>query len=128
MARRSVRVGVAFESGFPASEATAVVVDRDGLTRVRRALAVMGLCCALAFLGVFVPLMHFVLPFVIVMTGVFFGVGRLRERVSLVELRCACPRCKEDKVLAVSGPFKDQRSLRCDQCAEKMTLSVTATA
>lgn len=123
MARRSLAVRVAFESGFPMTDATAVVVDRDLPTRVTRAGAVFGLCFAFAFLGLFVPLMHLILPPTLLLTGLVLAALRLRERVSFVELRGFCPRCREDTVVAASGPFKDKRAIRCHQCAEKMTIS-----
>lgn len=121
---RAVPVTLAFESGYPAREGIAVVVDRSLASRVTRAVSAGALFGALAFLGVFVPLAHFVLVPSFLIIGISLGIMRLREGSSLTEVRGVCPRCREEKVFPASGRFRDKRSLRCNQCAEKMSLTV----
>lgn len=124
-ATRSIAVTLAFESGYAPSDATALIIDRSLANRVARAVGSAAICFAFAFVCVFVPLAHFVLVPSFLVAGITLFVIRLRENSSLAEVRGVCPRCREQRVFPASGRFRDKRSLRCNQCAEKMTLTMT---
>ncbi|MCC7071390.1 MAG: hypothetical protein IT383_08710 [Deltaproteobacteria bacterium] len=108
------------------TSAVAVVVERALPSRALRAgVALAGLWGA-GLVCVFIPVLHFVLVPTLAILGPVIAVLRLTERVSLVEVRGACPRCLVARRFEASGRFKDGRALHCDGCGNDIDVRVDA--
>ncbi len=84
--------------------------------RAGRALKVFGLSVVMALPCVVVPLLHFVLPPAVLITGTVIAVLRWRQTEVLLSLDAACPTCGAVGKLKASGPVKEGRQLHCDGC------------
>ncbi len=121
VANREIPVELKFEN-YGTSEGTVVVHDRNPASRLSRGLIALAICWGIGAICIFIPLFHFVAVPTMVITGIVLFALRLREGVSIVEVRGYCPSCKEEKIFPAGGRFHDHRTVRCNQCAEKMEL------
>ncbi|MBI1947315.1 MAG: hypothetical protein HYS27_16595 [Deltaproteobacteria bacterium] len=104
------------------TSATATVVERSLAARLVRAGVALVSLWGAAAVCVFVPLLHFVLVPALFVLGPVVAALRLFERVSLVAVRGACPRCAVERVFHASGRFRDGRTLHCDGCGNDLAL------
>jgi hypothetical protein len=98
------------------------VLDRSRAQRVGRALKVLALCWGVGAACVFIPLVHFVMPALLLVTGVVLAVLRWRDSASIVGLEVACPRCRLTGKLVSSGPIRDGGELHCDGCGFQVAM------
>lgn len=111
-----------------ATSAVAVVVERGVPSRLVRAGVMLASLWGAALVCVFIPVLHFVLVPTLAILGPVFAVLRLTERVSLVEVRGACPRCQVERRFEASGRFRDGRAIHCDGCGNDVTVRCSAIA
>lgn len=119
---QAVRIDLA---GCESTTAVVVLVKRSLPIRLVRAVTALGLW-VVAAVCIFIPILHFFLVPGFVIAGVVLAVLRLREDVSLVALRGACPRCRNERTYSTSGRYREGRSVHCDGCGNAFTLHTPA--
>ncbi|MCA2976999.1 MAG: hypothetical protein INH41_07615 [Myxococcaceae bacterium] len=109
--------------GADPSQPVAVDVDTFSLIeRTRRAAMGLALCWSLAFASLFIPVVHFVAPPVLLLAGPIAFVVRFLTREALRQVRGVCPRCRAERVLPASGAPKPERNVFCEGCGNQLTL------
>jgi hypothetical protein len=98
------------------------VLDRSRAQRAGRALGGLALCWGVGAACVFIPLVHFVMPALLLVTGVVLAVVRWRDSASIVGLEVACPQCLVTGKLVTSGPIRDGGELHCDGCGFQIAM------
>src|SRR5574341_1886703 len=114
--------------GYPSRPATAIIIEQTLAQRFARTLAGLGMFWGLALVGLFIPVVHFVLVPTFVAAGMIMAVKRAREDRRLVKLHGACPRCGADQEFKPGGRFASERSLDCPKCHGNLTLVATSRA
>lgn len=104
------------------TRAVAVVVERSLPARALRAGVALAVLWGAALICVFIPLLHFVLVPTLLLAGIAVAALRLTERVSMLEVRGACPRCSVGRVFETSGRFRDRCALHCDGCGNAISV------
>lgn len=102
--------------------ATAHVIEQSTAERVERAFAGLAMFWALALLGLFIPVAHFILVPTFLIAGIVMAVKRSREERRLTLVRGACPRCGTPQAFKAGGRFARGRSLDCPACHGMLTL------
>lgn len=105
--------------------AVAKLVERSYASRVVRGVTAWLGCWAIGAACIFIPILHFVLVPGFLVAGVVLGALRLREDVTLAEIRGACPRCKSERTYAVGGRFTEGRTVHCDGCGNAFSVVTT---
>ena len=122
---RSVPVTLKLQ-GEAETRAIARVKDWDGFDRVRRAVALMGICWAAAGICIFFPIVHFIaVPGFLLAGPVLFGL-KLTEKAALEALDGPCPRCKKPGHFSVGGRFTPVKNVTCDGCGNLLQLTAEA--
>jgi hypothetical protein len=114
-------------SGFGVSSAPAGVEVRllTGGERLRRALIPPAAGVAIAILVLPIPVVHFAVPPVALISGVVFGCRRVAQRELFAAAHGACPFCGVEQTLGVNGTaYRLPRNLKCHSCLRPMTLDV----
>jgi hypothetical protein len=93
--------------------------DRPG--RTVRAARTLAACWGLAIAAVFLPVLHFVLP-ALLLLGPALAWSRLHEAHTLLGVRGACPACALALHLKLGQPWRERTILRCDGCGRRLTL------
>lgn len=115
MAPRPVAVTLSLSGEAPTS-GLALLEDRTLPARAWRAGRALLGAWAAAAASVLLPIVHFVLVPVLVLTGLVLAVVRLREDRALVQLTGACPRCRGPGRFSGAGRFREGREVHCDGC------------
>ncbi len=102
--------------------ATAHVIEQSTGERVGRAFTGLAMFWALALLGLFIPVAHFILVPTFLTAGIVMAVKRSREERRLTLVRGACPRCGKAQAFKAGGRFASGRSLDCPACHGTLTL------
>jgi hypothetical protein len=92
--------------------------------RLRRAAAApaIGLCVSLLVLPI--PIVHFAVPPVALVTGVVLGVRRALQGEIITRAHGPCPFCGTDQTLGLTGaPYRLPRPLKCRSCLKLFTIS-----
>src|SRR5574341_1529883 len=89
--------------GYPPRPATAVIIEQTPAQRFARTLAGLGMFWGLALVGLFIPVVHFVLVPTFVAAGMIMAVKP-------------------------GGRFASERSLDCPKCHGNLTLVATSRA
>lgn len=90
--------------------------------RFGRALKAGGLWLLVAFLAVFVPVLHFILVPLFILLSLVFGVSIWIEKGELVEGEFICPNCNHlNRLEHESDDWPKQR--RCSGCSFLLTIS-----
>jgi hypothetical protein len=114
--------------GAPPRPAEVTVVT-DGLgRRVGRALAALGICWALAFPAIFLPVAHFVLVPGLVLAGPVLAVLRLRQARRIAVVHGVCPRCGVEQDFTPGGAARPSRRIDCPRCRNELTLTLEEAA
>lgn len=108
--------------GFEPRPGTAQVIEQSTAERVGRAFAGLAMFWALALLGLFIPVAHFILVPTFLTAGIVMAVKRSREERRLTLVRGACPRCGKSQAFKAGGRFASGRSLDCPACHGMLTL------
>jgi hypothetical protein len=114
--------------GSPPRAVEVVVVNLGVGRRAARAVGVLAACWALAFVAVFLPILHFVLVPAFLVAGPVLAVWRLREGRRLAGIRGACPRCGVSQEFRPGGACRARRVIDCPLCHTDLTLEVSLTA
>lgn len=83
--------------------------------RVKRAAKALGILWLVAFLTVFIPVLHFILPPIFILLGITFGVITYLERGLVLSGEIPCPNCKK----AIPFPEETEswpHAKRCPSC------------
>ena len=108
--------------GCAPQPATALVIEQSTAERVGRAFAGLAMFWALALLGLFIPVAHFILVPTFLAAGIVMAVKRSREERRLTLVRGACPRCGTSQAFKAGGRFASGRSFDCPACHGLLTL------
>ena len=100
-------------------------VERRDLThgeRVSRAGRIMAIFMGGAFLAVFVPILHFILPPLLLIVGGVLAFGEYTSKGEMLDGEFTCPNCK--KVMRLPKEGEDwPRTQRCEGCSFTLTIS-----
>lgn len=113
-------------SGFGAAS-TSADVEVGSLSSTERfkraALApLVGLGVSVAVLPI--PIVHFAVPPVALVTGVVLGVRRAMQSEIITSASGVCPFCGARQTLGLSGtPFRMPRDLKCHSCLKPFTIA-----
>jgi hypothetical protein len=91
--------------------------------RLRRAgkAPLMGLAVAILVLPI--PVVHFAVPPLALISGAVIGFRRMGQRELFVSARGTCPFCHTEQSLGLSGSaYRLPRSIKCHSCLRAMTL------
>ncbi len=102
--------------GRPDKPAVLSVLVHDASERTRRAAATLAAAWGLGVLAVFLPVLHFVLVPLLLLGGPMLALQRLRERVSVVEVRGTCPGCGVPQIQTLRTAARARLEFRCDAC------------
>jgi ribosomal protein S27AE len=112
--------------GHEPSAVTATVSVQSPGARVARVLAGLAMFWGVALVCVFIPVAHFILVPVFLLTGIVVAIMRAREDRRLILLRGSCPRCGAAQEFRPGGRFVDGRRLDCPRCHGDVTLAVAS--
>jgi hypothetical protein len=113
-------------SGFGA-DGTSADVEIGTLSRTERikraALApLVGLGISVAVLPI--PIVHFAVPPVALVTGVVLGVRRAMQSEIITSASGVCPFCGAHQTLGLTGtPYRMPRDLKCHSCLKPFTIA-----
>lgn len=110
--------------GTPSSRAELEVGSLSTGERFRRAAIapVIGLGVALAVLPI--PIVHFAVPPVALVTGVVVGIRRAMQGEIITKASGTCPFCGAQQTLGLNGTsFRMPRNLKCHSCLKPFTIS-----
>lgn len=99
--------------------------DLPANERAMRSLKVLGILWVVAFITIFVPVLHFVLVPLFLLLGIVFATTTWMEKSWIVKGSIPCPNCNksiEFKEESESWPSKQ----RCPSCSFMLTISDNA--
>lgn len=89
--------------------------------RLRRSLRSFGICFLIAFFTVFIPILHFILPPLLLIIGMVFAATTWMETSEIGGGEITCPNCKKQMLLRRAAEEWPQ-SLRCEGCSYTLTV------
>lgn len=110
--------------GAPPSQAEVEVGSLSTGERLRRAAIapLVGVGVGVAVLPI--PIVHFAVPPVALVTGVVMGIRRALQREIITRASGTCPFCGAQQTLGLNGtPFKMPRELKCHTCLKSFTIA-----
>jgi hypothetical protein len=110
--------------GTPKTEAKLEIGSLTAGERFRRAVIapVVGLAVSLAVLPI--PIVHFAVPPVALLTGIVVGLRRLGQRRIITRAEGVCPFCGTTQTLGLNGSsYRMPRELKCHSCHQAFTIS-----
>ena len=123
MPTRNVPVRLSLGSEQP-TQATVVIADWTMLERLRRGAMVLGLAWGAAGFSIVIPVLHFVLPPILLLLGPILFVWRVLTRSSFKECTGPCPRCKTERTMTMGGKVEPETNVFCDGCGNQLTLKL----
>lgn len=90
--------------------------DLDHSERVARAARMFGILFLVAFLTVFIPILHFVLPPLFLILGFIFATTTYLETGEVLRGEIDCPNCKRKMQLRKEAEGWP-KSMRCEGCS-----------
>jgi len=109
-----------------AAPASVGVLGHGRRDRVRRAVLALAVCWGAAVAAVFLPVLHFVLVPALLVAGPVVAYGRLRQRLTLLDVEGACPACGA----AIREPLRTDAGaaieLRCGGCRRALVVRLPA--
>ncbi len=127
MSAREVQVRLEVK-GSPSTSGTAKVVTLTVGERAKSALKLWGTAVLIALPCVAIPLMHFILPPAIFITGTVLAILRFKQGEVLADLTAPCPTCGAVGKLQTNGAVRDGRPLHCDGCGFTIALRLPESA
>lgn len=95
--------------------------DLSRAERLARAGRIFGIFFVVAFLTVFVPILHFILPPLALITGSVLAFGEYSGTGEMLSGEFTCPNCK--KVMTLPKETEEwPRTQRCEGCSFTLTL------
>ena len=122
MTSREVRLQL---TGFGARPTVATIEVRalTGGERIRRAAIAPLAGLGIAILVLPIPVVHFAVPPVALISGVVFGFRRVAQRELVAAGHGACPFCGTEQTLGMNGTaYRLPRDLKCHSCLRPITL------
>lgn len=110
--------------GTPPSEAILEIGTLTSGERLRRAAMapVIGLLVSVAVIPI--PIVHFAVPPVAILTGITVGVRRLTQRRIITKAEGRCPFCGTSQTLGLNGSnYQMPRELKCRSCLKPFTIA-----
>jgi hypothetical protein len=111
--------------GFGAAPSPARIEIRSLTTgeRLRRAGKAPLIGLGVAILVLPIPVVHFAVPPLALISGVVVGIRRMSQRELFVSARGPCPFCGTEQSLGLNGSaYRLPRSAKCHACLRSMTL------
>lgn len=109
--------------GTPSSQAELVVVSLSPGERLRRAAIAPALGLAASILVLPIPIVHFAVPPVALVSGVVVGLRRILQGEIIQSAHGPCPFCGTDQTLGLTGAaYRLPRALKCHSCLKLLTL------
>lgn len=92
--------------------------------KIKRSLKSFFLFIGAAILSIFIPVLHFVLVPVFVLTAVVIAFLKFKERAFFDLTTLGCPVCKRNLNKGLKGLKKNESTLRlfCEECQKSITL------
>lgn len=99
------------------------VVRRDipKAERLKRAARMMGIFFLVAFLTVFIPILHFILPPLFLIVGGIFATTTWLETSEILSGEITCPNCKKMMTLGHSSE-EWPKDHRCEGCSYSLKI------
>ncbi len=108
---------------LPITIATITKIEFNKKERTQNALKTFGILMTLAFVTIFVPILHFVLVPAFFLASFLFGMDKLGEKVRNAGGKGECPKCHEQ--FTVQGSKWVARiTNNCDQCHEDLEMTL----
>lgn len=96
--------------------------DLDKGERLARAMKIFGVFFFIAFITIFVPILHFILPPLSLIGGCVLAFSEYSNKGEILCGEIVCPNCK--KVMALKRDGEDwPRTMRCSGCSFTLTLA-----
>lgn len=112
--------------GKPEQPAMLRIVVHDAGARTRRAVLTCLAAWGLAIAAVFLPVLHFVLVPLLLLGGPWLALRRLRERVSVIDVRGICPGCGVAQEQLLRSAASARLEFRCDACRRSIGVMLPA--
>jgi len=99
------------------------VIRRDLLKneRMKRSLKIFGGFFLVACFTVFVPILHFILPPLLIISGSVLAIGEYGNTGEILKGEIPCPNCKKVNELQREGE-EWPRTFRCQGCSFTLTI------
>lgn len=110
------RISIFSETDGRRTEGFAERVDLSRGERALRATKMFGIFIAIAFLCVFIPILHFILPPLFILAACVFGATTWLEESMVTAGEIDCPNCAHHIVLT-PGAESWPREERCPSCS-----------
>lgn len=95
--------------------------DLDSAERTKRALKILGALWGSALLTIFIPIVHFIVPPLLILAGCFFSVTTFMEKSEIIQGEFTCPNCK--KVNRLDQQSEEYpKTVRCEGCSFTLNL------
>jgi hypothetical protein len=96
--------------------------DLDKSERMRRALRIFGICFGIAFLTIFIPILHFILPPLFLVIGGVFATTTYMDSAEIASGEIVCPNCKKQMEVR-KQPEEWPKAVRCEGCSYSLSLN-----
>ena len=111
--------------GTPSTEAEVEVGSLSPGERFRRAAIAPAIGLGVSLAVIPIPLVHFAVPPVALVTGVVVGIRRALQSEIITRATGPCPFCGAEQTLGLTGaPFRFPRDLKCHACLKPFTIAV----
>ncbi|HWA59297.1 MAG TPA: hypothetical protein VG692_18735 [Gemmatimonadales bacterium] len=110
--------------GTSPSQATVEIGSLTAGERLRRAAIApaLGMFVSVAVLPI--PIVHFAVPPVAILTGIAVGIRRVTQRRIITRAEGTCPFCGTRQTLGLNGSsYHMPRELKCRSCLKPFTIS-----
>lgn len=114
-------------AGAEPTPAVARVAERGKSWRTRGALKQIAIWWGLALATIFIPLLHFVLPPLFVLVGIWRAYSAYTETRTLLSLRGPCPKCGTEQEFTELGRLKGPHTVTCAHCRWKLQAEIGRT-
>jgi len=118
---RTLPVRLSLGSETPTT-AVVNIADWTLFERVKRGTIAMTFCWCGAAIVLPIPMVHLVVPPVLILLGPVLFMWRLLTHSSFKEVVGRCPRCKEERTMSMGGRVQSETNVFCDGCGNQLTL------
>lgn len=108
------------------TEALVTVENIERSRRIRRAVAGFSLFFTLALLSVFIPVGHFILVPVFLISSVVTLTTRLAMTARVIRAHGSCPDCGREQDFDVQGSWRLPVDVTCRGCQRRLTMTAAS--
>jgi|GEM_PF-1764585 len=112
---------------LPSTHGTITKIDYDKKDRTENAIKTFGIFIALTFCSIFVPIAHFILVPVLLISSFVVALNQLNVMAKNDGGTGECPKCHKP-VQIVASKFADRMTDTCAACHEDVVITVDGTA